>query len=108
MDRRAGDATVRVVAAERDGRADARLVLRTDRAARASATSRGGQRLVLLLTQLGGAIGHHPQPATDAVAPGATPAPRRGHQPVHRAAQLPDRRAGLARGFPAAVSIRGP
>ena len=47
------------------------------------------------------------QPAADALAPGATPAAPGGHQPVDRAAQLPDRRAGVARGLPPAVSRRG-
>src|SRR5215210_4013439 len=81
MDRRARDATLRVVAAHGDGRADARLVLRTDRAACAGTTSRRRQRLVFLLRQLAGASGPDRQPAADALAPRATSTAPGGHQP---------------------------
>ena len=103
VDLGAGDAAVRVLAVAGDGGAPARRPPALDRAARAAAASRHGQRLVLLLHQLAVRPRSPPQPARYRPQPRPEPASGRGPGPAHGPVQRAGVRAGVARGPAAAL-----
>jgi hypothetical protein len=107
VDLRAGDAALRVVAADCDGGADARLLPGGDRATHPAAVSRRRQRLVLLHAQLGHAGGLRAQSPEHAVAPDPIAPQGRRHQPGDRQARRADHGTNVASRRAAPVSGGG-